>query len=103
MTDADILILRASPNALMEAVNLCKPVVITGALTGQEEKNPEYAVNNNLGVVCKNTAYLIDTIKRLLADDGKQLNEIYLSQIGYRKTEAAKEIAGIMIDIMKGK
>lgn len=103
MSEADILILRASPNVLMEAVNLCKPVIITGALTGQEEKNPEYAVNNNLGVICKKTGSLADTIRKLLADEGRLLNDIYLSQISYRKTGAAENIAGILLDLMKEK
>lgn len=103
MNEADILILRASPNVLMEAVNLCKPVIITGALTGQEEKNPEYAVNNNLGVICKKACDLADTINRLLADEGRLLNEIHLSQFGYRKTGAAENIAEILLSLMKGK
>ena len=103
MSEADILILRASPNVLMEAVNLCKPVIITGALTGQEEKNPEYAVNNNLGVICKKAGNLADTIKKLLADEGRLLNEIYLSQINYRNTGAAENIAEILLGLLKGK
>lgn len=103
MAEADILILRASPNVLMEAVNLCKPTVITGALTGQEEKNPEYAVNNNLGVVCKKVGKLTDTINKMLQDNGKQIDGIYRSQIEYRQPDAAKKIAEILLSTMKGK
>jgi processive 1,2-diacylglycerol beta-glucosyltransferase len=98
MLQSDILIIRASPNVLIESVNLCRPVIIIGALTGQEEKNPEYAVKYNLGVVCKNAGKLPDTIQQLLADNGKKLMEIYNSQVSYRKPNAAKEIAEFCIE-----
>lgn len=99
MSEADILLLRASPNVLMEAVNLCKPVIITGALTGQEEKNPEFAVSNKLGVVCEEVDRLPDAVKDLLAASGKKINEIYESQIKYRQPDAAKRTAEYLLSV----
>ncbi|RCX12330.1 monogalactosyldiacylglycerol synthase [Anaerobacterium chartisolvens] len=99
MSISDILIIRASPNVLMEAVNLCKPVIVTGSLTGQEEKNPDFVEDNNLGVVCRDINTLPDIVNGLLCNNGSRLNEIYRHQISFRKTCAAKDIAQFLLSI----
>ena len=97
MLAADILVIRASPNVLMEAVNLCKPVIVVGALKGQEEKNPEFVVKHNLGVYCKDIKRLSNMVLELLSQNGKRLKEIYDSQIRFRNPRAAREIAEFII------
>ena len=97
MLEADILVVRASPNVLMEAVNLGKPLIVTGALHGQEEKNPDFVVRYNLGVVCRDNARLAETVGELLAQDGQKLQEIYAAQMRFRNCRAAWEIAGFII------
>ena len=97
MLAADILVVRASPNVLMEAVNLCKPVIVTGALKGQEEKNPEFVVRYNLGLVCRDLKKLSDSISELLSQNGKRLQEIYAGQLRFRNPHAAREIAEFII------
>ncbi len=97
MLAADILVARASPNVLMEAVNLCKPVIVVGALKGQEEKNPEFVVRHNLGVYCKSIKTLPNTVHELLSQNGKKLKEIHDSQFKFRNPRAAREIAEFII------
>lgn len=93
MLNSDILILRASPNVVTEAVNLCRPIIVTGSLLGQEEKNPQFVVDNNLGIVCRNAVDLPAAVNDLLADNAKKLNDICSSQLNFRKPQAAKNIA----------
>jgi UDP-N-acetylglucosamine:LPS N-acetylglucosamine transferase len=97
MMEADILILRASPNVLMEAVNLCKPVIITGALKGQEEKNPQYVLKNKLGFYCRNVNELPDMIAKLLANDGEKLLQAARNQYAFRKPASARDITELLI------
>lgn len=101
MCAADILILRASPNVVTEAVNLCRPIIVTGSLMGQEEKNPDFVANNNLGIVCRKIDKLPEAVNMLLADGGKRLNEIRESQMAYRKPKAASDIAMYIYDVME--
>lgn len=103
MLESDILLLRASPNAMMEAVNLCRPFIVTGSLTGQEEKNPDFAEANNLGAVCRDTRDLIDKVNELLSDGGKKLEEIRASQLAFRQPEAARQTAEFLLSILRGK
>jgi len=102
MLESDILLLRASPNVMMEAVNLCRPFIVTGSLTGQEEKNPDFAVANKLGVVCTDTQKLTDTVNELLADDGRKVDEIAASQLAFRQPEASRRTAELFLSALKG-
>jgi processive 1,2-diacylglycerol beta-glucosyltransferase len=102
MLESDILLLRASPNVMMEAVNLCRPFIVTGSLTGQEEKNPQFAETNNLGVVCGDTLKLTDTVNGLLADGGRKLAEIAASQLAFRQPEASRRAAELFLSALKG-
>jgi UDP-N-acetylglucosamine:LPS N-acetylglucosamine transferase len=98
MLEADILVVRASPNVLMEAINLNKPVIVTGSLMGQEAKNPDYVLKYNLGVVCKDMKKLPSIVDSLLAENGKKLKEIKSNQKNFIKKNAALEIAEIILD-----
>lgn len=98
MLEADVLILRASPNVLMEAVNLCRPMIVTGALTGQEEKNPEYVKKHQLGVVCKNNEKLPYIVNDMLTANGEKLITMRNNLVQFRKPEAASQIAAFIIN-----
>jgi processive 1,2-diacylglycerol beta-glucosyltransferase len=101
MKVSDILIIRASPNVLMESVNLCKPVIVTGSLTGQEKKNPEFVIKNNLGVVCEDIDELPKVVNDLFEGNRKILNGICYSQVKYRNVETAREISDFLVQVVK--
>jgi UDP-N-acetylglucosamine:LPS N-acetylglucosamine transferase len=98
MLKSDLLFLRASPNTMMEAVMCNLPMVITGALPGQEEGNPDYAEKYKLGVVCTETRRIKRTVKRLLANNADKLNKIKQAQLEYRDPYIAKNIVDFIMN-----
>lgn len=98
MSEADIMVVRASPNVLMEAINLNKPVIVTGSLKGQEAKNPDYVAKYGLGVVCRSTKKLPSVVEDLLADNFKKIKDIKRNQKNFIKKNAALEIAEIILE-----
>ena len=98
MMEADILIVRASPNVVMEAINLNKPIIVTGSLMGQEAKNPDYIARHGLGIVCKDTKKLPRAIEILLDNNCKKLYEIKENQRNFIKKNAALEISEIIME-----
>jgi processive 1,2-diacylglycerol beta-glucosyltransferase len=102
MQEADILLLRASPNALMEAVTLCRPVIVIGAFAGQEAKNPALVERERIGVRCTSLRQLPATVSDLLADGGAKLREMRESQLRYRKPDAASRIATAILSVTNG-
>jgi len=101
MLASDIVLLRGSPNSIMEAVNCCVPVLVTGALPGQEEGNPSYVSNNNLGVVCDKTRNLTKVISSLIDNNFAKLKSIRKSQKEFIKSNSASDIAQAVIDLLE--
>ena len=101
MLSSDIAFTRGSPNTALEAVACNVPLVITGALPGQEEGNPGYIEKYNLGIVCKDLRKLKSLVSELLADNASKLNGIKQSQRKYRDPDISKRIVEFLLDIEK--
>lgn len=99
MLAADIAITRGSPNVIMEAVSCNLPLVITGALPGQEEENPAFAEKYNLAVICTNTKNIKNTVQSLLDDNGRKLNQIKKFQMDYTDPNIAQNIVDFIMSI----
>lgn len=99
MLSSDIAFTRGSPNVATEAVYCNVPLVITGALPGQEEGNPGYILKNNLGVICYDLRKLKGVVNDLLANDALKLNQIKKSQREFRDPEIAKNIVDFILSI----
>ena len=101
MLASDIAFTRGSPNVMMEAVACNVPLIITGALPGQEQENPDFAVNNKLGIFCKDLSKLSSMVSELLSNNAKGLNEIKQSQRDFFDHEAAKKIVEHSLSLVK--
>lgn len=99
MLSSDIAFTRGSPNVMLEAISCNMPIIITGALPGQEQGNPEYAEKYNLGVVCSDIKEIKNIISDLLADNGYKLNQIKNSQKYYTKPDVVKNIVNLILNI----
>jgi processive 1,2-diacylglycerol beta-glucosyltransferase len=99
MIDSDIAFTRGSPNVMMEAIACNVPMIITGALPGQEEGNPNYIKKYNIGVVCKNVRRLKSTIDELLSCNASKLIEIKKCQKNYSSPNIAKNIVNFIVQL----
>lgn len=99
MLSSDVAITRGSPNVMMEAISCNVPLVITGALPGQEQGNPEYVENLNLGVICTNINDIKSTISDLLANNAEKLNQIKNSQINFSNPNIAENIVNFILSV----
>ncbi|OOM78945.1 glycosyltransferase [Clostridium sp. BL-8] len=99
MISSDIAFTRGSPNVMMEAIACNVPLVITGALPGQEEGNPEFIKKYNLGVVCTGNKSIKYTISDLLANNGQRLSEIKISQKSYSNPNVSKDIVDFILNM----
>jgi len=90
---SDIAVMRASPNCMFEAVVMGIPMIITGALPGQEADNPRFAVEHGLAVTCFHHEELGKCIAELTANGGEKLNAIRNAQLEYRDLDSARKVA----------
>jgi len=98
MLASDAAFMRGSPNSMMEAIICNTPLVVTGSLSGQEERNPEFILMKGLGVVCRESARLLPLMQGLLENNAEGLNRIAEKQKAYRNFNIAKENADFMLD-----
>jgi UDP-N-acetylglucosamine:LPS N-acetylglucosamine transferase len=99
MFSSDIAFTRGSPNVMFEAVASNTPIIITGALPGQEESNPAFAQKYNLGVVCNEINEINTTIHSLLENDGEKLNKIIESQKKFTNNNSAEDIVRFLLEV----
>lgn len=103
MLAADIGIMRGSPNTMFEGVATNLPMIITGALPGQEKDNPSFAEKHHLGVYCPDTENLKSIIDELLENDGEKLKKIMESQRDFINPNAAQDILDFLTTAEKAK
>lgn len=103
MLAADIGIVRGSPNTMFEAVATNLPIIITGALPGQEKDNPLFAEKHLLGVYCQDNENLKSVIDQLLENDGEKLKMIIEAQRRFINPNAAQEILDYVTSAEKAK
>lgn len=97
MASSDIAFTRGSPNTMLEAVLCNVPLIITGALPGQEEANPLFAEKHNLAVICSDLKKLKPVVQELLSDNGAALKAIRASQRSFASPDAAVDIVSIVL------
>jgi UDP-N-acetylglucosamine:LPS N-acetylglucosamine transferase len=69
MAASDVVVTKAGPGTLMEALVMRCPVIITEAVGKQEQGNIDFVVNRELGFFRPSTDGIIDAIQRLTDPD----------------------------------
>ncbi|MBP2032837.1 processive 1,2-diacylglycerol beta-glucosyltransferase [Clostridium algifaecis] len=99
MLSSDIAFTRGSPNVMLEAIACNIPLIITGALPGQEEENPKFIEKHNLGVVCSDINNIQIIINNLIANNGVKLNKIKHAQKVFSNPYTAENIVNFILNI----
>ncbi|BBO00328.1 MGDG synthase family glycosyltransferase [Sporolactobacillus terrae] len=99
IASSDIAFIRSSPNVMMEAVSCNTPIVITGALPGQEAGNPMFAEKYHLAITCESMNDLVPTINELLDNNVAMLKEIKKSQQAYVDPQIPENIVNFILNI----
>jgi len=99
LSHADLLIAKAGPNMILESVKMCVPVLITGHILGQEEKNYQYIVENGYGLKCDSPRALSNALERLFANDYELLKEFSHNEQSCNDTAGATVIAEHLLKV----
>ena len=68
MAAADILVTKAGPTTIGEACTVGVPMVLSGAIPGQEEGNIAFVVEGGAGVYAPRAQHVADTVSTWLAE-----------------------------------
>ena len=93
MAAADILVTKAGPATICEACIAGLPIVLSGAVPGQEDGNVTYVVANGAGVYAPGPVPVADTLAAWLAEGPAALAERAARAKALGRPNAAWEIA----------
>lgn len=85
MRAADLLVTKAGPSTISEALVMGLPMVLSGALPGQERPNVDYVVQGGAGVWAPSPIGVAEAVQDLLSFDNQML-----VQLGARAQELAR-------------
>jgi 1,2-diacylglycerol 3-beta-galactosyltransferase len=96
MRAADVIVTKAGPGAIGEAVACELPIILTGALPGQEDGNIDFVLQNGLGVLAPTPERLTHHLTTLLDPSGWQLDQMRARARAVSRPRAIFDVARLI-------
>jgi 1,2-diacylglycerol 3-beta-galactosyltransferase len=97
MRAADILVTKAGPSTITEALNAGLPMILYSRLPGQEDGNVDYVLSEGVGLWAPKTSYIVSALQSWITHP-KQLELAAEACCQAARPEAAREIARILVN-----
>ena len=75
MHASDVIVTKAGPGTISEALACELPLILNSYLPGQEEGNVAYVLENNVGSIAHNSVELVDALRRLVKPGSQVMNQ----------------------------
>ncbi len=95
MSESDLIITKAGPGTIAEALAMNLPIILTSWLPGQEEGNVKFVEDAKVGFVAREPEKVVEIIKRL--QNPAELNAVLRNVKKTRKPNAAIDIADCIL------
>lgn len=93
MRAADVIVTKAGPGTIMEALTCGLPIVLSGYVPGQEEGNVDFVLNNGVGTLARDASELVDTLRLLLKPGSELMRQQRGNAQRLRRPQASFDIA----------
>lgn len=100
MSACDILVSKPGGLTVTESINKHKPIIITSAIPGHEERNADYLLNNGIAARVKDTDSIVSLIKQLTISSTR-LNHMRESAMEKSKPDATKRTCELIISLVE--
>lgn len=95
MRAADILVTKAGPGTISEALNAGLPMILYSRLPGQEDGNVDYVISEGVGVWAPKTSYIVSALRAWITHP-RQLQLAAEACLQAARPQAAREIARLL-------
>ncbi len=100
MQASNILVTKAGPSTITEALNAELPMILYSRLPGQEDGNVDYVISEGVGVWAPKTSYIVSALQAWITHP-KQLELAAEACCQAARPEAAREIAHILVNRLR--
>lgn len=97
---ADVIVTKAGPGTICEALACEVPIVLTGAVPGQEEGNVDFVRDNGVGALATTPDALTGVLRELLDPESPRLAAMRENVRRVRQPEASFEIARLILSYL---
>ncbi len=99
MAASDLIITKAGPGTIAEALAMGLPIILTSWLPGQEEGNVEFVVKEQVGLVATDLKQIPEKVAEMIEPESLKKLKANISRV--RRPEAAFDIAKIITGYLK--
>jgi 1,2-diacylglycerol 3-beta-galactosyltransferase len=99
MWASDLLVTKAGPNSMAEAMQCGVPMVLTSWIPGQETANVHYAEENALGLIATTPEQVVETVQSIL-DHPELVEEMRQAIKRVHFPDSARTIAQMILDTL---
>jgi 1,2-diacylglycerol 3-beta-galactosyltransferase len=99
MRAADLLVSKAGPSTISEALVMGLPLVLSGALPGQERPNVDHVVRAGAGMWAPTPRRVTAAVRELLAPDNPRLGRMAARARALAQPDAARRVAEVVWDL----
>ncbi len=97
MRASDVIVTKAGPGTIMEALSCGLPIILTSAIPGQEVGNIDFVVQHNVGVYAPELSDMVSHVHRLIALNASQREEISQRACALSSAQASFAIAKLIL------
>ncbi len=100
MRASDVIVTKAGPGTISEALACHLPIILSGYVPGQEEGNVDYVLQNDVGVLAYDAIELIDALRRLVKPGSVVLRRQVENAIRLSRPRASFDIADCILSFV---
>ncbi len=101
MNAADVLVSKAGPTTVAEALARDLPTILSGFIPSQEEENVTHMVNAGAGVLAEQPERIIATLRTWLSDGGETLAQMSVAARAAARPRAALDAAEAIYSVAR--
>jgi 1,2-diacylglycerol 3-beta-galactosyltransferase len=100
MHAADVIVTKAGPGSICEALSCDLPIILSGYVPGQEEGNVTFVVENGVGVLARTSADVVSALRRLIKPGSPMLTTQVENARNISRPRASFDIADCILSYL---
>lgn len=99
MHAADVVVTKAGPSTICEALVVGRPILLTGYVPGQERGNVDFVVDGGAGQLTQTPRELVAALRTLIDSEGEVQRYMTVQARRLARPSAAMEIAQLLLSL----
>jgi 1,2-diacylglycerol 3-beta-galactosyltransferase len=103
MGASDVIVTKAGPSTISEALIIGLPILLSGFIPGQEEGNAEYVISKGAGILTERPQLIAATLAQWLQPENETLTQMAQKAQRLGRPQAALDIAAEIVNLAQAR